>query len=296
MAERTSVTKWGVLYDVAMIVVGSIVFAIGLDCFEVPYGLAAGGASGLATVIAAVLRPHGIILPIGMQVLVMNAILMIPAMREGGPRYVARSLVGIVASSLATDLLAPVLPVLGNGDLVLCSLWGGVVCGVGLGIVLRAGGNTGGTDIVAQLMAQHTPLSVGTASLVVDVIVVLISAPVFGIEKALYASIAMYLGTRVLDLVLDGFNTHRAAYVISDKHEEIKQRIFSDLDRGCTELLARGGYTGIDRPVIFVVLNRSEMALLRHIVGEVDPTAAIVVARIHEAFGNGFKPIKGQLG
>jgi len=296
MAERTSVTKWGVLYDVAMIVVGSIVFAIGLDCFEVPYGLAAGGASGLATIIAAVLRPHGIILPIGMQVLVMNAILMIPAMREGGPRYVARSLVGIVASSLATDLLAPVLPVLGNGDLVLCSLWGGVVCGVGLGIVLRAGGNTGGTDIVAQLMAQHTPLSVGTASLVADVVVVVLSAPVFGIEKALYASIAMYLGTRVLDLVLDGFNTHRAAYVISDKHEEIKQRIFSDLDRGCTELLARGGYTGIDRPVIFVVLNRSEMALLRHIVGEVDPTAAIVVARIHEAFGNGFKPIKGQLG
>ena len=296
MAQNQEGRRWDLLYDTAMIVLGSVIFAVGLDCFEIPYGLAAGGASGLATVIAAVLRPHGIILPIGMQVLAMNAVLMIPAMREGGLRYVARSLVGIVVSSLATDLLAPVLPVLGDGDLVLCALWGGVVCGVGLGIVLRAGGNTGGTDIVAQLVSQHTSLSVGTASLVADVVVVVISAPVFGIEKALYASIAMYLGTRVLDLVLDGFNTHRAAYVISDHHDEIKQRIFEDIDRGCTELLARGGYTGVDRPVIFVVLNRSEMALLRHIVAEVDPQAAIIVARIHEAFGNGFKPIKGQLG
>jgi uncharacterized membrane-anchored protein YitT (DUF2179 family) len=132
---------------------------------------------------------------------------------------------------------------------------------------------------------------VGTASLVADVVVVILSAPVFGIEKALYSGIAMYLGTRVLDMVLDGFNTQRAAYVISDEHELVKQHIFSDLDRGCTELLARGGYTGKERPVLFVVLTRSEMAYLRRIVAEIDPHAAVVVSKIHEAFGNGFKQI-----
>ena len=118
-----------------------------------------------------------------------------------------------------------------------------------------------------------------------------LSVPVFGIEKALYATIAMYLGTRVLDMVLDGFNTQRAAYIISDQHERIKKHIFSDLDRGCTELLARGGYTGKERPVIFVVLTRPEMALLRRVVASVDPQATIVVSKIHEAFGNGFEQI-----
>lgn len=296
MADKSGVFGRNLLRDTGLIVLGSVVFAVGLDCFEVPNGLAAGGFSGLAMIIAELLRPHGITLTVGMQVLVMNLLLFWPVIHEGGMRYAARTLIGMVVSSLATDLLAPVLPVLGNGDLMLCALWGGVVCGLGLGIVFRAGGNTGGSDIVAQILSHHTPLSMGTASLSIDTVVVAISSLVFGIERALYAAIALYLSSRVLDLVIDGFNTHRAAYVISDRHVEVKRRIFSDLDRGCTELLARGGYTGVDRPVIFVVLTRSEMAMLRRIVAEVDPGAAIVVARIHEAFGNGFQPIAKQLG
>lgn len=275
----------------ATIVVGSLIFAVGLDCFEIPNGIAAGGVSGLATIIAEVGRGYGLTLPVGMQVLAMNALLMVVVIREGGLRYAARSFVGIIVSSLATDLLVPYLPVLGDGDLLLCALWGGVVCGFGLGLVFRAGGNTGGTDVIAQVVARRSSLPVGAASLFADMAVVVLSVPVFGVEKALYACIAMYLGTRVLDMVLDGFETQRAAYIISDDHDRIKQRIFSDLDRGCTELLARGGYTGIERPVIFVVLTRPEMALLRRVVKDVDPRATIVVSKIHEAFGNGFEQI-----
>ena len=128
----------------------------------------------------------------------------------------------------------------------------------------------------------------GTASLICDMAVVVLSVPVFGIENALYASIAMYLGTRVLDMVLDGFNTERVAYVISTEHETIKHGILYDLGRGCTELLARGGYTGEERPVLMVVLTRSEMAYLRHIVQEADPRAAVVVGKVHEAWYNEF--------
>lgn len=131
------------------------------------------------------------------------------------------------------------LPVLGDGDLLLCALWGGAVCGLGLGLVFRSGGNTGGTDIVAQIVARRTSVPMGTASLVADMTVVALSVPVFGIENALYSSIAMYLGTRMLDMVLDGFNMQHVAYVISDAHETIKQGILVDLGRGCTELLAR---------------------------------------------------------
>ena len=278
--------------DVLLIVLGSIVFAVGLDCFEIPNGIAAGGASGLATILAEVARRYDLPCPpVGMQVLVMNALLMVAVVREGGIRYALRTSLGIVVSAVATDLLAPILPVLGEGDLLLCSLWGGVICGAGLGIVFRAGGNTGGTDIVAQIVSNRTALPLGVASLVADMTVVALSVPVFGMENALYSSVAMYLGTRVLDMVLDGFNTERAAYVISDEHERIKQHILTDLDRGCTELLARGGYTGKERPVLFVVLTRSEMAYLHEIVAQVDPKATIVVSKIHEAFGNGFEKI-----
>ncbi len=282
----------GALWDVLTIIFGSILFAVGLDCFEIPNGIAAGGASGLATILAEVARRNGLpVMSVGVQVLVMNALLMVAVVREGGLRYAARTSLGIVASAVATDVLAVFLPVLGEGDLLLCSLWGGVICGAGLGLVFRAGGNTGGTDIVAQIMARHTSLSMGIASLIADMLVIVLSVPVFGIENALYATVAMYLGTRVLDMVLDGFNTQRAAYVISDRHERIKRHIFSDLDRGCTELLARGGYTGRERPVLFVVLTRSEMAYLRRVVAEIDPQATVVVGKIHEAFGNGFNQI-----
>jgi len=281
----------GFVQDAVMIVLGSVIFALGLDCFEIPNGIAAGGASGLATIIAQVGRGYGVNLPVGLQVLVMNALLMLLVVHEGGLRYALSSSLGIVASSLATDLLVPYVPVLGDGDMLLCAVWGGVVCGFGLGIVFRAGGNTGGSDIVAQVMSRRTSIPMGTASLLVDFAVVVLSIPVFGIENALYACVAMYLGTRVLDMVLDGFDTQRAAYIISDQHERIKKHIFSDLDRGCTELLARGGYTGKERPVLFVVLTRPEMAQLRRVVASVDPSATIVVSKIHEAFGNGFEQI-----
>ena len=285
----TGFSDKGFLRDAVTIFVGSIIFAVGLDCFEIPNGLAAGGASGLATIAAELCRRNGLpVFPVGVQALALNALLMVLVVREGGLRYAARSGVGMVASALATDILAGPLPVLGGGDLLLCSLWGGAVCGFGLGLIFRAGGNTGGTDIVAQLVARHTSVPMGTASLAADMTVVLLSIPVFGIENALYASIAMYLGTRVLDMVLDGFNTERVAYVISGQHEAIKHAVLSELGRGCTELLARGGYSGAERPVLFVVLTRSEMTLLRRIVQDVDPRATIVVGKIHEASYNDF--------
>ena len=167
--------------DTVYIIVGSILFAVGLDCFEIPNGIAAGGASGLATVIAELLRRASLpVIPVGMQVLAMNVLLMGAVLREGGARYAARCILGIVVSSVATDALAPVLPVLGNGDMLLCALWGGVVCGLGLGLVFRAGGNTGGTDIVAQIAAAHTSLSTGVASLVADAAVIAAGTCGFG--------------------------------------------------------------------------------------------------------------------
>ncbi len=278
-----------VVRDVALILVGSALYAFGVDAFAVPEGLAAGGVTGLATVIYAVGAEHGLYLPVGTQTLAMNALLMIPVIRTGGLRYAARTVGGIVASSLFIDLFAPVVPPLGEGDLLLCALWGGVVCGAGLGLVFRTGGNTGGTDIVAQLLNRRLGIPVGTASVIVDALIVLVSIPVFSLSNALYAMVMMFLMGRVLDMVVDGPRSERAAWIISQRHDEIANAVMYSLGRGCTEVAARGVWSGNRRPMLLVILSNREVGMLKEIVSDADPEALMIISEVYEAFGEGFE-------
>ena len=280
------------IVDATLIVVGSLLFAIGIDCFQVPNGLAAGGVTGLATVINALGLRAGVSIPIGLQGLVFNALLLIPVIRTGGRRYLVRTLAGILFSNLFVDALAPVVPVLGGDDMLLCALWGGVIAGVGLGLVFRSGGNTGGTDILAQLLSGRTALGVGACTAVFDGVVIAASIPVFSIKNALYALICMYVCSKVVDAVVDGPSSERAAYVISEKHERIANQVMYEMKRGCTELQARGVWSGESRPVLFVVLARGEVNYLKSLVSDIDPEALVVITEVHEALGQGF----GSLG
>ena len=283
-----------VLRDALLIVVGSALFAVGVDCFEIPYGLAAGGVTGLATVLAAIAESFGLILPVGLQTIVMNVLLMAFVVRSGNKGYIARTNAGILACGILTDALVPVLPVLGGeNDLLLCALWGGVITGVGLGLVFRTGGNTGGTDIVAQLISRRFGVPVGVSVIIVDGVIIAFSATVFSIEQALYAAVAMFICGKVIDAVVDGPRTARAAYIISEKHAEIANEILYTLNRGCTELKARGVWSGNERPVLLCVLSRSESMLLKQIVAELDPEAIVIISEVHEAFGEGFHQITG---
>ncbi len=286
--------RWRIrLRDLALIICGSAVFAVGVDCFEVPNGLAAGGVTGLATVFYALARTAGIVLPVGIQTIVMNIFLLMLVIKTGNRGYIVRTIIGIVACGLFTDVLAPFMPVLGNDDLLLCALWGGVITGVGLGLVFRTGGNTGGTDIIAQLVAKRVGLPIGTAVMVVDGLIIAASAPVFSVENALYAAVAMYISGKVIDAVIDGPRSERAAYIISEKHAEIANAIMYDLNRGCTELQARGVWSGNNRPVLFCVLGRNQVPLLKEVVAEADPEAIVFISEVHEAFGEGFGSITG---
>lgn len=289
--ERRSIGK--ILGDALLLIIGSVIFAVGLDCFEVPNGLAAGGLTGLATIIYALGEQAGLYLPVGVQNIVMNIVLLTVVLVQTHDRgYVMRSLVGIVVSGLAVDLLAPVLPSLGQGDLLLSAFWGGALVGVGVGLVFRAGYNTGGTDIICQMISKRTGTPLGTITIIVDAVIVAASVPVFSIRNALYATVAMLLCGRVIDMVLDGPRSERAAYIISDKHAEIAKLIMYDLGRGCTELQARGVWSGNSRPVLLCVLGRSETVRLKDIVAQVDPEAIVIISEVHEAFGQGF----GRLG
>lgn len=285
--------RWRVRFrDLALIIAGSAIFAVGVDSFEIPNGLAAGGITGLATVFHALAQTVGINLPVGIQTIVMNVLLLLLVIKTGNRGYIVRTIIGILACGVLTDALAPFVPVLGQNDLLLCALWGGVITGVGLGLVFRTGGNTGGTDIISQIVARKASIPMGTAIIIVDGIVIALSAPVFSVENALYAAVAMYICGKVIDAVVDGPRSERAAYIISEKHAQIASAILYELDRGCTELQARGLWSGEDRPVIFCVLGRSQVPLLKEAVAQIDPEAIVIISEVHEAFGEGFGSIK----
>ena len=273
--------------DAVLLVVGCLLFAIGLDCFMVPAGLAAGGITGLATITHALFG-----LPVGMQTLCVNILLLALIARGGDRRYLVRTIAGIVVSSLLTDLLAPYMPTPAGDDLLLAALMGGVIGGAGLGLVFRSGGNTGGVDIIAQALSRRTGFGVGEITMAMDFLVVLASIPVFSFQNALYAVVCMFMSGRVTDAVLDGPRTTRAAYIISLKHEEIAQEIIHTLNRGCTEFPARGMWSGEERPVILCVLSRAEVTRLKSIVSQIDSSAIVIISEVYEAFGEGFKRIE----
>lgn len=281
--------------DFALIALGTFVAAFALDGFLIPGQLAAGGASGLATIIYYLgIDLWGVAIPVGVQTLVMNALLLIPVYRSGGLRYASRTIFGIVALAVFTDLLAPFVPPLAADNVMLECLWGGLVSGLGLGLAFRAGGNTGGTDIVAQLLARVTSVSVGTWMMVVDAAIVVASIPLFGIEAALCAGLTIVVSSLVIDYVIEGPATEKVAWIISERHEEIAREVMDGLGRGCTCFPATGMWTGQSRPVLFVILSRKEVADLKRLITRIDRNAVVAIADMQETFGEGFKEIGVQ--
>ena len=282
------------LRDFALMTIGIVMTAWSLDAFLIPNRIAAGGVAGLATVIFYWSKAHlGITVPVGTQMLVMNAVLVLVAWRFRGTRYVAKTLYGAVALSLLVDALAPFTPHLASNDLLLAALWGGAISGLGMGLVFKGGGNTGGTDIVAQLLSRRLPFGVGQIMLVIDACVTVLAALQFGPNLALYGVVAIFVATAAIDLVLEGISVEKAVWIISDASERIGSAINHDMGRGATRLEATGVYTGERRGTLFVVLCRNEIDDLKAIVAAIDPTAMVIISNVHEAIGEGFKEMVG---
>ncbi len=282
------------LKDYLLMALGAFLTAVALNCFLIPGELAAGGASGLATIIYHIGLRFDLYIPVGFQTLVMNALLLVPVFKSGGFRYASRTIFGIVALAVFIDISAPFLPNLVNDELLLAAVCGGILTGIGLGLVFKSGGNTGGTDIVAQLIAKHSSMSVGAWLLIIDLLIIAASAPVFSPQAALCAAISMGITAYIIDRVVDGLVTERAAWIISSKYEELTPLILHELGRGCTCFEAKGTWTNKDRPVLFVVLSRKELNLLKNIVSSVDKDAIVIISEVTEAFGEGFKEMGVQ--
>lgn len=277
--------------DLPAIMLGCAIAAFATDVFMIPNGLAAGGLTGLATIIAELGRRVGISLPVGMQTIVMNALLLLVVVRSGGLKYVVQTVTGFVLFGFFTDLFAPFVLHLQHEDIMLSALWGGIVSGIGYGLVFRCGANTGGSDTIGQIIARKSSLPVGATVMTIDVAVCAASAPVFSVANALYAALSMVLMGYVVDMVVDGGNTQRAAFIISDHFEDIEHDILHAMDRGCTRLMAQGSWTKKDRPVLFFVLSRREISIIKTIVYEHDADAMLIITDVNEAIGYGFKSV-----
>ena len=198
-----------------------------------------------------------------------------------GRRLVHRP-IGKMEATLLTHLLHPFLP--------LASLFGGVLLGVGLGLILRGGATTGGSDMVARMVhKRYQHVTVGAFLFFIDCCVVLLAGVIINLEHALYAFVSIFVSSKLIDVVLDGFTREKACYVISDQNEAMKQRIMDELDRGVTMLSARGGYSGQERPVLLCVLSAQEVGRLKAIVKDADERAFIFISDAHEVLGEGFR-------
>lgn len=277
--------------DLPMIVLGCAIAAFATDMFMIPNGLAAGGVTGVATIIQELGARNGLTLPVGMQTIVINAVLLLAVARAGGLLYVIQTVTGFVLLGVFTDLFAPFVVPLGGDELMLSALWGALACGLGYGLVLRCGSNTGGSDTIGQIISRKTSLPVGATTMVIDVTVCALSIPVFSLLNALYAALAMVLMGIVVDAVVDGGNKRRMAFIISDKFPDIAADILYGLGRGCTKLSATGMWSGNDKPVLMVILERRELSPLKSIVAERDRDAIVIISDVTEAFGEGFKEL-----
>ena len=280
--------------DLPIVVAGCAIGALGIDLFMVPNGLAAGGLTGLATIIAELSGRVGVPLPIGLQTIVMNALLLVLVARTGGLRYVMQTVTGFVLFGFFTDLFAPLVMPLEDGNLMLPALWGGVLVGVGLGLVFRCGVNTGGTDTIAQIISRKTGIAVGSAVMAIDVAICAASAPVFSLTNALYAALSMVLSGYVIDLVVDGGVKQRAAFIISTDPDGIAHDVLHGMERGATRIQARGEWTGEERPMLFVILDKREVPILKAIVAQHDKNAIMVITDASEALGEGFKELGAE--
>jgi len=288
---------WPSIRDYILVLAGALLQAVGLRLFLVPAKLASGGVSGIAQLINFLTKtPSTDGWPIGLMVIVGNLPLFLLGWRWlGGRRFVMRTIVAVAAYSLFTDLLMllPFFPKNGiTDDLVLNSLYGAVASGIGYGLVYRAQGTSGGSDILARILNRWRGIPMTQSYLMTDTIVILAAGFVFGWKQALYAIIVLYVSGLVVDSTLEGAGTVRTALIVTGQAEGIAERILAEMERGVTILNGTGAYTGMPRPVLYCVVSRSEIQQLKTIVHDTDPKAFMVIGQAHEALGEGFQSLK----
>ena len=287
MREYLRTHKREILMAYAQIFIGSVIGAAAYPTFLIPNNIAPGGLTGVATILNYLAG-----WPVGITALVLNIPLFLIGYRTMGKVFAFRSLVATELFTILIDIL-PLKPV--SEDPLLGTLFGGVVLGIGLGLILRGGATTGGSDMIARMVHRRFSfITVGMFLFALDFLVVLAAAIFIGGTQALYAMIDIYVCGRVIDAVMVGFGGNKACFVMTDAWQKITGRVLNEIERGCTLLEAKGAYSGTSRPVVMCVMSRQEMTALKRIVQEEDEKAFMFITEAHEALGEGFSRLDGK--
>ncbi len=267
-----------------LIVLGSLIGAAAYPLFLVPNAIAPGGLTGIATILNYLFE-----WPVGVVSMILNIPLFIVGYRAMGRTFVIRSMIATVLFSAFIDLLP--LPSL-TDDLLLGTVYGALLLGIGLGLILRGGATTGGSDMIARMVHTRFPfITVGVFLFIIDCAVILAAAFTMSTQAALYALICIFISARVVDVILAGFGTAKACYIITDSSENITARIMAELERGVTLLKAVGAYSGKERNVILCVVTDREVVTVKRIVKDEDTRAFMFITDTHETLGEGFGPL-----
>ena len=268
--------------DAVLIICGLFFTAAGYRMYLVPNNIAAGGFTGIGQILNALFGVR-----VGLVVALLNVPLFMLSLRSMGLRFGLRSLAAMLLLSALIDYL-PIPAV--TDDMLLSTVFGGVIAGIGFGLIIRGNATTGGTDMLATLIHKRIPvLKVGLCIMLTDGLVVIASAFVFDQIAAMYALICAVIMNITVDFVLDGPNSANCFIIISDRSDEIAAKIMSEMERGVTALKGKGMYSNTDKDVLVCVINRFESMRLRGIISSIDPSAFIIVEKTHEVLGEGFK-------
>ncbi|SDX31031.1 Uncharacterized membrane-anchored protein YitT, contains DUF161 and DUF2179 domains [Paenibacillus sp. PDC88] len=266
-----------------MILVGASLMAIALEIFLIPNGVIDGGITGISIMVS---QLSG--LPLGVLLTLFNLPFLLIGYKQIGKTFAVSTLFGIVIMSIGTHLLHHVQALTPNEPL-LGAVFGGVILGVGVGLVIRSGGSLDGTEIVAILLSARSPFSVGQVVLVINVFIFVMAGFVFGWPNAMYSMIAYYIAMKMIDVTIEGLDQSKSVWIISEKYRDIGEALTDRLGRGVTYLDGEGGFSGDEKKVIFVVITRLEEAKLKSIVEDWDPQAFVAIGNIHDVKGGRFK-------
>jgi uncharacterized membrane-anchored protein YitT (DUF2179 family) len=283
--------RW--LLHYSLIVVGSFILAAGFVLFITPYKIVPGGVYGISIVLH-----HLFGTPVGLVALAFDIPLTIIGIKVLGPRFGVKTVVGFVLTAVFVDTLTYFYGAepLVEGDPLLSSIFGGLFVGLGLGLIFKSRATSGGSDIIAMIIGKYTKLPVGQLMIIVDSAIVIVGLFAFQDWKIpLYSLIVIFITGKVIDTVLEGANYDKVLLIVSDKTQEIRNKIINDLNRGGTLLNGQGLYSNVERKIVFTVVNRRETVMLQDYINTIDPTAFVTVINANEILGNGFKSLKEKV-
>ncbi|MFN3555327.1 MAG: YitT family protein [Bacteroidales bacterium] len=289
--EKLFSRKW--FYSYSLILVGAFILAAGFVFFVTPYKLVPGGVFGIGIVLYHVLG-----IPVGLTGLAFNIPLTILGVKILGPRFGVKTVVAFVLASVFIDGLAYFAGdmALVEDDALLSSIFGGVLIGFGLGLIFKSKASTGGSAIMAMIAAKYTRMPLGQLLIIIDSIIVLLGLVAFGDWKIpLYSWIVIFVTGKVIDITMEGMSYEKTIFIISDKYEEIREKILFDLRRGGTFIEGKGMYNNSDKKIIFVNVSRRELAILTEYISQIDPKAFLTVIEASEILGEGFKSLEERV-